>query len=148
MHGDASLGELKMTIVRTCAFHFMKNSKKIVKKILPISNRNMEKWILSLLMNRDNMQNLDGTVKLVVIVMCFKFITPCTKCASLYWHFKQAYQRFQGSFSDQAKEYIDIACAEVGSHAIHKKKSSDYQSEEDFYMKCEVSPFKRHTRYN
>ena len=72
-----------MTIVRTCAFHFMKNSKKIVKKILPISNRNMEKWILSLLMNRDNMQNLDGTVKLVVIVMCFKFITPCTKCASL-----------------------------------------------------------------
>ena len=29
---DASLEELKMTIVHTCAFHFMKNSNEIVKK--------------------------------------------------------------------------------------------------------------------
>ena len=31
MHGDASFGELKMTIVRTCAFHFMKNSNFMKK---------------------------------------------------------------------------------------------------------------------
>ena len=68
-----------------------------------------------------------------------------TTCASLYWHFKQGYQRFQSklNISDEAKAYINIACAEGGSHAIYKKKS-DYQSEEEIYMKCEVSPFKRH----
>ena len=32
LHGDASLEELKMTMVHTCAFHLIKNSKEVVKK--------------------------------------------------------------------------------------------------------------------
>ena len=50
---------------------------------------------------------------------------------------------FKANISDEAQQYIDTACVGAGSHTIHKKKS-DYQSEEDFYIKCEVSPFKRH----
>ena len=32
LHGHASVEELKITMVHTSAFHFMKNSKEIVKK--------------------------------------------------------------------------------------------------------------------
>ena len=140
VHGDASLEELKMTIAHTCAFHFMKNSKEIVKKKLPVSNRKTEMWILSLLMNRGNMQDLERPVKLVVI-MCSKFITP--RVHLCIGTLNKLIKYFKANISDEAKEYIGTACVEAGSHPIHKKKS-DYQSEEDFYMKCEVSPFKRH----
>ena len=65
-----------MTIVHTFVFHLMKNSKEIVKKTLPVSNRKIGMWILSLLMNRENMEDLESAVKLVVIIMCSKFATP------------------------------------------------------------------------
>ena len=65
VHGDSSLEKLKMKIVHTCAFHFIKNSKEILKETLPVSNRKIGMWIPSLLMNRDNMQDLDPAVKLV-----------------------------------------------------------------------------------
>ena len=97
-------------------------------------------WILSLLMNRDNVQDLERAVKLVVIIMCSKFITPLVRlCIGTL---NKLIKDFKANISDEAKEYIDTTCVEVGSHAIHEKKS-DYQPEEDFYMKCEVSPFKQ-----
>ena len=64
-----------MTIVHTCAFHFMMNSKEIVKRTLPVSSRKIGMWTLSLFMNRDNMQDLERAVKLIVIIICSKFVT-------------------------------------------------------------------------
>ena len=46
------------------------------KKTLPVSNRKIGMWIFWLLMNRDNMQDLERAVKLVVIIMCSKLIAP------------------------------------------------------------------------
>ena len=119
----------------------MKNSKEIVKKTLPVSNSKTGMWILSLFMNRDNMQDLERAVKLVVIIMCLKFITPRVRlCIGTL---NKVIKDFKVKISDEAKAYINTACAEADSHAIYKKKS-DYQSEEEIYMKCQVSPFKRH----
>ena len=64
-----------MMIVHTCTFHFMMNSKEIVKRTLPASNRKIGMWILSLFMNRNNMQDLERAVKLIVIIICSKFVT-------------------------------------------------------------------------
>ena len=73
--------------------------------------------------------------------MCSKFITPRVRL--FISTLNKLIKDFKANISDEAREYIDTACVEAGSHAIHKKKSN-YQLEEDFYIKCEVSPFKRH----
>ena len=71
----------------------------------------------------------------------FEILTPRVRlCIGTL---NQLIKDFKANILDEAKEYVNTACLEAGSHAIHKKKS-DYQSEEDFYMKCEVFPFKRH----
>ena len=73
--------------------------------------------------------------------MCSKFITPRVRL--FISTLNKLIKDLKANISDEAREYIDTPCAEAGSHAIHKKKSN-YQLEEDFYIKCKISPFKRH----
>ena len=65
-------------------------------------------WILSLLINRDNMQDLECPVKLVVIIMCSKFITP--RVHLCIGTLNKLIKYFKANISDEAKEYIGTAC--------------------------------------
>lgn len=87
------------------------------KKTVPISNRKIGMSILSLLMNGDNMQDLESVVKLVVIIMCSKIIA--TRVCLCIGTLKKLIKDFKANISDEAKEYIDTAWVEAGSHAIH-----------------------------
>ena len=70
LHGIATLTELQLTVIDTCAFHFMRNAKEIVKRTMKVGSKSAGMWMLSLLMNRGNMRNLEIAIKLIIIVTC------------------------------------------------------------------------------
>ena len=70
--GIATLKELQLTVIHTCAFHFMRNAKEIVKRTMKVGSRSAGMWMLSLLMNRVNMRDLESAIKLIIVVTCSK----------------------------------------------------------------------------
>ena len=45
VHGLASFKQLQLTVIHTCAFHFMHNAKEIVKKTMPSGARSVAMWM-------------------------------------------------------------------------------------------------------
>ena len=75
LHGVVTSKELQLTVIHTCAFHFMRNAKEIVKRTMKVGSRSAGMWMLSLLMNRENMRDLESAIKLIITVTCSKYLT-------------------------------------------------------------------------
>ena len=74
LHGTATLKELRLTGIHTCAFYFMRNAKEIVKRTMKVGSRSVGMSMLSLLMNRENIRDLESAIKLIIIVTCSNYL--------------------------------------------------------------------------
>ena len=46
LHGIATLKESQLTVIHTCAFHFMRNAKGIIKRTMKVGSRSAGMWML------------------------------------------------------------------------------------------------------
>ena len=105
VHGLASIKELQLTVIHTCAFHFMRNAKEIVKKTMPSGAKSVAMWMLSLLMNRETMKDLENAVELIIIVTCSKHITDSVR--SSVGKLNNVLKCFKDDISSEGKKYIE-----------------------------------------
>ena len=144
LHGIATLKELQLTVIHTCAFHFMQNAKEIVKRTMKVGSRSAGMWMLSLLMNRENMRGLESAIKLIIVETCSKYVTNHVRlCIGTL---NKVLKDFRADIFEETKKKtsaaIESKCSQLTTDSHKKKKGPD--TEEDYSIKCEHSPFKIH----
>ena len=118
----------------------MRNAKEIVKRTMKVGSRSAGMWMLSLLMNRENMRDLESAIKLIIIVTCSKYLTNRVRlCIGTL---NKVLKDFRADIFEETKKAIENECSELTTDSHKKKKGPD--TEEDYYIKCEQSPFKIH----
>ena len=139
--GKAENSDLTLTIVHSCAFHFMRNSKDLVKKSFKTGSRAIGMWMLSLLMNTKTMEELNKAVLLIIWVTSSQQVTEEVRsCVSLL---NKLLKDFRTAIDKKTKECITEECSNVSSEK--KEKSVGAVTEEEFVLLATNSPFKRHT---
>ena len=66
---------MQLTVIHTCAFHFIRNAKEIIKRTMKVGSRNGGMWMLSLLMNKKNIRDLERAIKLIIAATCSNYLT-------------------------------------------------------------------------
>ena len=131
---------MQLTVIHTCAFYLMQNAKEIVKRTMKVGSKSAGMWMLSLLMNREYMCDLESAIKLIIVVTCSKFITNdvCLCIGTL----NKVLKDFKADIFEKTKKVIENECSKFTTDSHRKKKGSD--TEQDYYNKCEHSPFQIH----
>ena len=140
LHGSATLKELQLTVIHTCAFHFMRNAKETVKRAMKVGSRSAGMRMLSLLMNRENIRDLKSAIKLIILVTCSKYLTNRVRLS--IGTLNKVLKDFKADIFEETKKAIESECSKLTADSHKKKKGPD--TEEDYYIKCEHSPFKIH----
>ena len=118
----------------------MRNAKEIVKRTMKVGSRNPGMWMLSLLINRGNIRDLESAIKLIIVVACSKYLTNRVRlCIGTL---NKVLKDFRADIFEETKKAIENECSELTTDSHKKKKGPD--TEEDYYIKCEQSPFKIH----
>ena len=107
---------------------------------MPSGARSVTMWMLSLLMNRETMKELENDVELIIIVTCSKHITDSVR--SSVGKLNNVLKCFKDDISSEAKKYIETECSD--SFLMATKQKQLPKSEEELHLKCDVSPFKIH----
>ena len=102
----------------------MRNAKKIVKRTIKVGSRNPAMWMLSFLMNRGNMRDLESAIKLIIFMTCSKYLTNRVRlCIGTL---NKVLKDFRANILKEAKKAIENECSKLSTD-IQKKKRSRYR---------------------
>ena len=118
----------------------MRNAKEIVKRTMKVGSRNPGMWMLSLLINRGNIRDLESTIKLIIVVACSKYLTNRVRL----WigTLNKVLKDFRADILKETKKAVENECSKLTTDSHKKRKGPD--TEEDNYIKCQRSRSKIH----
>ena len=131
---------MQLTVIHSCAFHFLQNAKEIVKRTMKVGSRSAGMWMLSLLMNREIISDLESAIKSIIVVTCSKGLRH--RAHLCIETLNKVLKDFKADIFEETKKAIENECSKLTTDNHKKKKGPD--TEEDYYIKCEHSPFKTH----
>ena len=142
VNGKAELGDLQKTIVHTCAFHYMRNVKDLVKTNYKAKGKSVGIWILSLLMNAETLQDIDDIVNLAIVVTSSK--STSKRFFSCVGTLNKRLRNFKADISAETKKSIEGVVSDVVTQQRKRKKETTSGTEEQLYHLSKDSPFKKH----
>ena len=105
---------------------------------MKVGSRNGGMWMLSLLMNKKNIRDLERAIKLIIAETCSNYLTNhvplCIRTLN------KILKDLKADILEEKKDAIENECSKLTKDSHKKKKGPD--TEEDHYIKCEHSPFK------
>ena len=107
---------------------------------MKVGSRSAGIWMLSLLINRENIRDLESATKLIVVLTCSKFLTNRVRLCIRTLN--KVLKDFKADIFEETKKATENECSKLTTDSHKKKKGPD--TEGDYYKKCEHSPFKIH----
>ena len=139
--GSAREDDLHFTIVHTCAFHFIRNCRDIVKRCFTNKTSQVSAmWILSYLMNIGIKSDMDEFMRLITLLTRSKYVSD--QVSSSQTAINKLLKNFKQGLGDEQQQGIQDSVELVRTGK--KEREPVVENEEDYYFLTPDSPFKLH----